>query len=99
MLKKLNPIVMSLFLLAPVGQHALAEVLFVDPVKGNDDNRGTFEQPVASLAKAVAVANALTGEGPITIKLSPGAFVLTDKVSIIPRESPGIPPGSRSKRR
>lgn len=80
----LKSIVMSLLILAPYGPQALAETLFVDPLKGDDNSKGTLMEPLATLAKAVGVADALTGDGPITIKLFSGLYVLTDKISIHP---------------
>lgn len=81
---KLNLIAIPSFILTVMSPPALAESFFVDPLKGNDNSKGTFDEPLATLARAVGVANALTGEGPITIKLSPVVYVLTDKVSINP---------------
>ena len=80
----LKSIVMSLLILAPVGRQAFAETFFVDPLKGNENSKGTLMEPLATLAKAVGAANELTGDGPITIKLSPGVYVLTDRISISP---------------
>jgi hypothetical protein len=77
---------MALFalLLAAVCRPAQADDLFVDPLQGNDHHPGTFKEPFATLAKGVSVANASTGDGPITIKLYPGLYVLTGKVSVKP---------------
>ena len=80
----LKPIVIALLMLAAVGQPVLAEDFYVDPLQGKDTNAGTATEPLATLAQATSVANALTGNGPITLKLFPGLYVLTDKVSINP---------------
>ncbi|WP_350124567.1 right-handed parallel beta-helix repeat-containing protein [Imperialibacter sp.] len=63
---------------------ALAQTLYVDPGTGSDAADGSESAPYASLEKAVAIANELTGSGPITIKLFPGLYSLTDKVAIHP---------------
>ena len=80
----LKPTLVVLLALAPWSQPALAEVFYVDPLKGQDSNAGTSDQPLATLPKAISLANSLTGEGPITIKLFPGYYVLTDIISISP---------------
>ena len=84
MKKMLKPVVISLLLLTAASQQVLADELFIDPAKGSDTGNGTLKEPLATLAKAVAVANALTGAGPVTLKLFPGLHVLTDKISINP---------------
>lgn len=66
------------------GQNGFAQELYVDPLKGNDQNRGTRDAPFETLEKAVDIANELTGTGSITIRLFPGVYVINDKVSINP---------------
>ena len=61
-----------------------AQVLFVNPSAGNDDNNGTINKPFKSLEKAVKTANGLTGKGSVNIKLYPGMYLLHDKLSINP---------------
>jgi len=62
-----------------------AQTLYVDAIKGNDANSGTIATPLASLQKAVNIANGFIDNQPITIKLAPGLYQLTDKLHI---ESP-----------
>lgn len=59
-----------------------AQVVFVDAVKGNDAARGIAREPLASLEKAVDLANRFTGKEPITIKIAPGLYILKDKLTI-----------------
>lgn len=54
--------------------------LYVDVLKGNDSASGEKGSPLASLQKAVAIANQATGA--VTIKLGPGYYLLTDVVRI-----------------
>ena len=84
MKKMLKPVAMSLLILTVTSQQVLADDVFVDPNKGSDTGNGTLQEPVATLARAVSIANALTSDGPITLKLFPGFHVLTDKISIKP---------------
>ena len=83
-LQYLKPIFVFTFLLAALTTLGRAEEFYVDPLKGGDDRSGSKEQPFATVTKAVSVANALTGTGPITIKLAPSVYVLSDKISIQP---------------
>jgi hypothetical protein len=84
MMNMLKPTLLVLVALLPGTRLALAEVFYVDPVQGQDFNKGTSDQPLATLSKAISLANSLKGEGPITIKLFPGLYVLTDKLMINP---------------
>ena len=59
-----------------------AQTIFVDPVKGNDSYAGTTTAPLATLDKAVTTANNFSGQEPVNIRLFPGLYVLTDKVTI-----------------
>ncbi len=73
--------IVSLFLImnyAPVN----AQTIFVDPVNGNDAQAGTATAPLATLGKAVATANAFSGQEPVAIKLQPGLYMLTDKLTL-----------------
>ncbi len=80
----LKPLVVLSSLLAVLATHGRAEEFYVDPLKGGDDKSGSMAQPFATVTKAVNVANALTGTGPISIKLAPGIYALSDKVMINP---------------
>lgn len=75
---KLTIIFFSLIL----NQQSRAQTLYVDTFKGNDDNKGTLADPLASLQKAVSIANGFTGNQPVAIKLAPGLYRLTDKLRI-----------------
>ncbi len=59
-----------------------AQVLFVDAVKGDDAASGLPSAPLASLEKAVSLANDFNGKVPITIKIAPGLYVLKNKITI-----------------
>ncbi|HTI71790.1 MAG TPA: right-handed parallel beta-helix repeat-containing protein [Candidatus Limnocylindria bacterium] len=77
-------LVSALFAAAACHSVLRAEELYIDPLKGHDDGPGTLQEPYATLARAVNVANALTGNGPVTLKLFPGLYVLNDKVTLKP---------------
>lgn len=59
-------------------------VYHINPQSGNDQNDGSASAPFASLEMAVMQANLLTGQGSITLKLSPGLHILKDKLVINP---------------
>lgn len=63
---------------------AQEQTFYVDPQQGKDVHDGSRAAPVQTLEKAVALANGLTGQGSITIKLMPGLYVLHDKVVLHP---------------
>jgi hypothetical protein len=82
--KLLNPILTAFLMLAFMAWQPLAEELYVDPVKGNNENRGSLKEPLATLAKAVDLGNAMSGQDSITIRLAPGVYILNDKLTINP---------------
>ena len=49
-----------------------AQTIYVDVQKGKDDAAGTLAAPLQTLQKAVQLANDLSGNEPVIIKLSPG---------------------------
>lgn len=59
-----------------------AQTLYVDPVKGKDEAKGTMGDPLASLEKAVSMAARFAGDEPIKIRLAPGLYVLTAQIVI-----------------
>ena len=61
-----------------------AQVLYVDSQNGNDGNNGDINMPFKTIHKAVAVANNLTGQGNITLKILPGLYVLYGRIDINP---------------
>ncbi|SHM04320.1 right-handed parallel beta-helix repeat-containing protein [Mucilaginibacter sp. OK098] len=76
---------LPLVLLVILNLQLKAQTLYVDAIKGHDESKGTIADPLASLQKAVSIANGFTGPQPVTIKLAPGLYRLTDKLHI---ESP-----------
>ena len=75
---------MSFITLIWVSHIGLAQDLYVDPLKGNDQHIGTINKPLATLERAANIANSFTGSGSISIRLFPGLYILKDKVSINP---------------
>ena len=61
-----------------------AQVLYVDSQNGNDANNGDINMPFKTIHKAVDVANSLTGQGNITLKILPGLYVLYGRIDINP---------------
>lgn len=77
-----NPIFLSTFLLLATSWQLSAQTIFVDPLKGKDDQAGTASAPLATLDKAVAMTATFTGKEPVTIKLYPGLYTLSEKLVI-----------------
>ena len=61
---------------------AKSQTLFVDAIKGNDDAKGTVTEPLRSLERSVAITNTFAGDKPVTIKLAPGLYLLTQQVIV-----------------
>lgn len=59
-----------------------AQSLYVDPVKGNDQAKGTLAEPLASLDKAVSLAKDFAVNNNIDIKLAPGLYVIRQSLKI-----------------
>jgi hypothetical protein len=57
--------------------HLTAQTLYVDAAKGSDENTGLISKPLASLQKAVSLANQYTKGVPVTIKIAPGLYTLS----------------------
>lgn len=61
-----------------------AQHIYVDADAKTPVELGTVEAPFGSLAKAIAHANALTGQGEILIEVLPGIYLLDDRVDVNP---------------
>src|ERR1700679_1790809 len=72
-------------LIFAMGQNLRAQSLYVNSSTGSDDAAGTREHPLKSLDQAAKAAKKFSGTMPITIRIEPGLYVLTDKLEI---ESP-----------
>ena len=61
-----------------------AETLHVDARTGHDDNPGTANQPLATLARAALLVNQCTEAGPATILVAPGLYSLDHCITLAP---------------
>ncbi|WPU91889.1 hypothetical protein SNE25_21465 [Mucilaginibacter sabulilitoris] len=59
-----------------------AQTLYVDISKGRDDAPGTLYAPLTSLEQAVSRANKFSGNEPITIRIAPGLYTITEPLLI-----------------
>ena len=59
-----------------------AQTIYVDPVKGKAEAKGTITDPLLSLEKAMSIANSFTGKEPVSIKLEPGLYVLSKEMIV-----------------
>jgi hypothetical protein len=73
---------LSIAVFCGLSLHLFGQTIYVDAVKGNDNAKGTAIAPFLSLEKAVTTANEFTGNEPVTIKLTPGLYVLQRKLTI-----------------
>ena len=64
-----------------------AQSLYVNSSTGSDDALGTREHPLKSLYQAVKAAKDFKGTMPVTIKIEPGLYVLTNLIKIESRPS------------
>ena len=69
-----------------------AQTLFVDAVNGKDDGRGTDREPVATLQRAVEIGSPFTGDLPVTIKLLPGLYCQSTKLTLRTAKTSGASP-------
>lgn len=65
-----------------LGHTLNAQVIYVDAINGRDQATGSVKEPVASVDKAVRLANEFSGSRQVTIKIAPGLYVLTRQVKI-----------------
>jgi len=72
------------FVLLGLGIALHAQTLYVNSSTGSDDAAGTREHPLKSLDKAVMATKDFGGTMPITIKIEPGLYVLTNTIKIEP---------------
>jgi hypothetical protein len=61
-----------------------AQTFYVNSQTGEDLNIGNTNNPLKTIQKAMEIANQLTGNGDITIKIMPGIYLLNDKIDINP---------------
>jgi len=71
-----------LFAFLFVCSHLTAQTLYVDAAKGSDENRGLINEPLATLQKAVSLANQSAKEAPVTIKIAPGLYILSTALRV-----------------
>ncbi len=68
--------------LLSLGSRIYAQTVFVDAIKGRDEAKGTFSDPLASLGKAIALASGFSGNEPVIIRIYPGIYTLQHKAEI-----------------
>ena len=66
-------LVLIIIVLAPM---AVAEVLYIDSKRGDDNDPGTKERPLSTLSKAAMLVNDNSSSGPTIIKMLPGIYNL-----------------------
>ncbi|MCH6258553.1 PDZ domain-containing protein [Puniceicoccaceae bacterium K14] len=60
--------------------------IYVSPV-GENDNPGTSEEPISSLAKAKELARSAAGKEPVTIHVADGTYYLPETLVFTPEDS------------
>ncbi|MCW3119257.1 MAG: hypothetical protein JWM28_3339 [Chitinophagaceae bacterium] len=72
-----SPTFLSVLLLLCLSVRLSAQTIYVDVVKGRYEAKGTLTDPLAGLEQAVALASGFTGNEPVTIKVAPGLYVIS----------------------
>jgi hypothetical protein len=71
----MNRVIFTFFTLLKICCTVTGQTLYVDGVKGNDENKGTSTLPLKSLEKAVFMAKNTSGHEALTIKIAPGLYM------------------------
>lgn len=82
---------LAAILLLLIIRNLQAQTLYIDPVKGSDTADGTAGAPLASIQRALYLAEDYTGKEEIRIKLFPGLYLLKDKIVIDKKRSELFP--------
>jgi len=69
-------------LLLVLSMQLRAQTIYVDAVKGKAEAKGTITDPLLSLEKAITITDSFTGKEPVSIKLEPGLYVLSQEMII-----------------
>jgi len=77
MLKLLYTIILMGF-----GLQISAQTIYVDAVNGKEQAKGTVNDPLSSLEKAIGIANGFAGDQSIDIKLAPGLYVVSHELTV-----------------
>lgn len=78
-------IITAIIVLASICR-AQAQTVYVNATSGKDGAGGTITDPLASLEEAVKITNGFEGS-PITIKVAPGLYVLSNALKIKKRDN------------
>ncbi|MBS1934200.1 MAG: right-handed parallel beta-helix repeat-containing protein [Bacteroidetes bacterium] len=59
-----------------------SQTIYVDAIKGSRQGKGTVTDPLAGVEQAVALASTFSGEEPVTIKVAPGLYTVSQEMEI-----------------
>ncbi|TWU44224.1 serine endoprotease [Novipirellula aureliae] len=83
---KMQTLALLFALAGPIGSATDAADIYV-AVTGSDTNRGTSDQPVASLAAAQKLARASAGSEAVTVHVADGVYYLPETLIFTPQDS------------
>ena len=75
-------IVMLLIVFAFQSSATMGQTLYVDAQKGKNNAKGTITDPILTLDEAVLKTNSFKGNEPVTLKLNPGLYTVTHKLTL-----------------
>ncbi|HEY2582146.1 MAG TPA: right-handed parallel beta-helix repeat-containing protein [Mucilaginibacter sp.] len=65
-----------------------AQTIYVDAVNGKDGAKGTISDPLPGLEQAISMTNGFSGNELVTIKLTPGLYVVSHEMIIKTAKAP-----------
>ncbi|HLK29358.1 MAG TPA: right-handed parallel beta-helix repeat-containing protein [Puia sp.] len=65
-----------------VSTHLFSQTIYVDVIKGSRQGKGTVTDPLAGVEQAIALASTFTGTEPVTIKVAPGLYTVSQQMEI-----------------
>ena len=75
-------LILTVLTIAILTQISVAEVIYVDSIKGSDTNPGTHEKPVKTISCATTIIINNKKPGPTEIVISPGLYYLEQPIVI-----------------
>jgi len=75
-------ILMLLIVFAFKSSATIGQTIYVDALKGKNNAKGTVNDPILSIEEAVLKTNSFKGDEPVTLKLSPGLYTVTHKLTL-----------------
>src|SRR3974390_1004034 len=62
--------------------YLFSQTIYVDVIKGSRKGAGTITDPLAGVEQAIALASTFSGDEPVTIKVAPGLYTVSQEMEI-----------------